>query len=269
MNLTHRESLRSVSLSFATCWNVSPWQQRGSGDTDLPEVQQGMKVLGTPLGHPSFVEAQLTEQRTFLERIPEVEDLQSAWSLLVHSASMRANCLLRVVEQSVVNYAGAHDDGMWRCFCRILRIDVVQEEHFRSAAGMPLVLGGLRLRSAVWLSRSAFWASWADCLPMVLSRHRDVATRFVVNLEGAPDTPSLGAAASAMWSLTGSMGFGPPSWRALAEGARPEKGSVRRGWQHEAASRVDRHFRECCLTGYLHVTEFRCVPRRGQAPVWR
>ena len=66
---------------------------RGSGHTHLPEVQQGVKVLGTPLGHPSFVEAhllKLTEQRTFLERIPEVQDLQSAWSLLFHSASAKA-----------------------------------------------------------------------------------------------------------------------------------------------------------------------------------
>ena len=47
-----------------------------------------------------------------------------------------------------------------------------------------------------------------------------MAVRFVVNLEGAPDTQSLGAAAVAMWSLRGTMGFELPSWRAVAEGAR-------------------------------------------------
>ena len=58
------------------------------------------------------------------------------------------------------------------------------------------------------------------------------------------------------------MGFGPLSWRALVEGARPEpvepenleSGSVRRGWQHEAVSRVDTHFRE-------HVPFDRLLPR--------
>ena len=50
-----------------------------------------------------------------------------------------------------------------------------------AAQWASLVLGGLGLRSAVRLSRSAFWASWADCLPMVFSRQRDVAIRFVVN----------------------------------------------------------------------------------------
>ena len=151
-----------------------------------------MKVLGTPLGHPSCVEAclqkKVRDQQTFLERIPAVQDLQSSWSL-VHCASARSNCFLRVVTpESVANYARLHDDGMWRCFCRMMRIDPTQEEDIRSLAGMPLILGGLRLRSAVQLSRSAFWASWADCLPMVFSRHHEVAVRFLVSLEGAPDT---------------------------------------------------------------------------------
>ena len=235
---------------------------RGSGDTDLLEAQQGMKVLGTPLGHPSYVEAYLQkkvrDQQTFLERIPAVQDLQSSWSLLVHCASARSNYLLRVVTpESVANYARLHDDGMWRCFCRMMRIDPTQEEDIRSMAGMPLILGGLGL----------LWASWADCLPMVFSRHHEVAVRFLVSLEGAPDTQSLGAAAAAMWSLRGTMGFEPPSWRALVEGARPgpvepedlEPGGVRRGWQHEAASHADRHFREHVL--------FDRLPPRDRAQV--
>ena len=56
-------------------------------------------------------------------------------------------------------------------------------------------------------------------------------------------------------TLTGTMGFEPPSWRALADGARPEPqepdefepGISRQGWQHEAASRVERHFRDRVL----------------------
>ena len=46
-------------------------------------------------------------------------------------------------------------------------------------------------------------------------------------------------------TVTGVMGFEPPSWQAVAEVARPEiqppdefePGGVRQGWQHEAASR--------------------------------
>ena len=47
------------------------------------------------------------------------------------------------------------------------------------------------------------------------------------------------------------QGFEPPSWRAFSHGARPQRelderelGITRRGWQHEAASRVEQRFRE-------------------------
>ena len=51
------------------------------------------------------------------------------------------------------------------------------------------------------------------------------------------------------------MGFEPPLWRALADGVRPdsrepedyEPGVSRQGWQHEAASRVERQFRDGVL----------------------
>ena len=72
---------------------------RGSGKTDLPPAQEGITVLGTPLGHPSFVQGHLerkaAEQRTLLERIPLVRDLQSAWVLLLYCATTRANYLLQ------------------------------------------------------------------------------------------------------------------------------------------------------------------------------
>ena len=53
------------------------------GDPELPEVEQGIRLLGTPLGHPIFVEDQLarltTSHRVLLERIHIVSDLQVAW----------------------------------------------------------------------------------------------------------------------------------------------------------------------------------------------
>ena len=70
-------------------------ERRGSGDSDLVPGQQGITVLGTPLGHPLCVEAHLevkaAEQRTSLKRIPMVPELESAWFLLPHCASNRAN----------------------------------------------------------------------------------------------------------------------------------------------------------------------------------
>ena len=183
-------------------------------------------MLGTPLGDAAFVESQLemkvAQQRTLLERIPAVPDLQSAWLLLLRCALARANYLLRVVEpQAVAEYARSHDDGIWQCLCTILHISPDLSPDTRSAANLPLVHGGVGLRSACRVSVAACWASWADCLPMMYARHPHVAERFIVQLEGS-QTPSLGAAAASARALSGSMGFEPPSLRALAEGVRPD-----------------------------------------------
>ena len=137
------------------------------------------------------------------------------------------------------------------CACHILQLNPIDCREFSS---LPLSLGGLGLRSASTLSESAFWASWADCLEMICQRHPEVAGQLVDQLEGFP---VLEAAAAAARSLTGAMGFAPPSWHALAAGARPEpqpeEFEIRSqgGWQHEAASRVDRVFRDVDLFSRL------------------
>ena len=44
----------------------------------------------------------------------------------------------------------------------ILHVDHVQVRSVKDIASLPLVLGGLELRSAERVRVSAFWASWAD-----------------------------------------------------------------------------------------------------------
>ena len=89
-----------------------------------------------------------------------------------------------------------------------------------------------------------------DCLPMIHGRHPHVAAELLEQLEGHPDSPCLQKAATTAPSLVGIMGFEPPSWRAVMAGARPppvqpeEFEPAQRGWQHEAASRVERAHRE-------------------------
>ena len=111
---------------------------------------------------------------------------------------------------------------------------------------------------------AAYWASWADCLPMIQARHPEVANMFLEKLEGWPDTPFLGAAAVSARTLTGTMGFEPPSWRAVPqEPDEFEPGISRQGWQHEAASRVKRHFRDRVLFSHMGPRERALV--RSQA----
>ena len=78
-----------------------------------------------------------------------------------------------------------HDQSLWRCLRRILGVgDFECQDSARSAATLPLALGGLGLRSALRTRSSAFWASWADCLPMVFKRYPDLVADFVDELEG-------------------------------------------------------------------------------------
>ena len=119
---------------------------------DLPEDQQGIKVLGSPLGHPAFIEGflqkKVIEHQTLFDSIPLLPDLQSEWSLLLHCASAKANYLLRVVEpDAVAEFARAHDQGIWKCLCKLLHVDPVQREETSLSGSLPLSLGGLGLRS--------------------------------------------------------------------------------------------------------------------------
>ena len=64
----------------------------------IPTVDMGIKVLGTPIGHQDFVAARL-ESEVMLDEISSINDVQSAWLLLVHCASARACCSLRALRQ--------------------------------------------------------------------------------------------------------------------------------------------------------------------------
>ena len=150
---------------------------------------------------------------------------------------------------SVAPFA-AHDEGLWQC-CRLLDIPPDQHHVTRTMATLPVSLGGLGL-SARRTSRAAYWASWADCRQIL---ERQLCSAGREELEEGVDTPALHAAASCADELTGVMGFAPPSWSDLALGARPppreaedwEPGAQRRGWQHEASSRVERRHRSVTL----------------------
>ena len=71
------------------------------GNPMLPTTQQGLKVLGIPIGHEAFVqrflENKTTEQQVLFQRIPWVNDPQSACLLLLMCGSTRAHCWLRAL----------------------------------------------------------------------------------------------------------------------------------------------------------------------------
>ena len=164
----------------------------GSGGIRVASGSTGDQSPRHPLGHSAFVEAHLSkkaeEQALFLERIPAVPDVQSSWALLLHCAAARANYLLRVVKpEATTSHAQRHNAGLWKCLCEILHVDPESSAELWETASMPLCLGGMGLRDASRVATSAYWASWADSMPMIFQRHPDVATAFVQELEGAPE----------------------------------------------------------------------------------
>ena len=185
-------------------------------------------------------------------------------------ASARANYLLKVVKPaSTRGFAQRHKDGWWKCLCEILHVEADQSAEAKLAASMPLNLGGMGLRDVVRVAVPAYWARWADCMPMIFNRHPNVANLFVHELEGAREG-AVGAAAEARRAVTGVLGFDPPTWEDLAHGACPPPAEPEdmepwsgRGWQHVAASKVEyQHGRSCSLS-WGRATERRLRSQAG------
>ena len=193
---------------------------RGS---EVPTDQQGIKVLGTLVGHDDYVRQLLekvqAKQQVLLDAIPKVPDVQSAWLLLLHCASARAIYQLRVDRPGLVeSFAESHDQGLWRCLCAILEVPVdTCDVVTRATATLLLSLGCLGLRSAERTKVAACWASWADALPMIHARHPTVAALMV------QWSPSMEAASWAATQLEGMASFAVPQQSDLAGGLRSEQ----------------------------------------------
>ena len=145
------------------------------GDPHLPSSQQGLRVLGVPIGHPEFIKEFLVkksrEHATLYDRIPWVNDPQAAYLLLLMSGSTRANFLLRTVRPDLTEeFAIRHDSDEGRCLCTILGTPSAPMDA-QVLASLSFSGGGLGLASAHWVHTAAHFASWADSLMMVRKRH--------------------------------------------------------------------------------------------------
>ena len=160
------------------------------GNPKLPHSQQGIKILGIPVGRKEFVEHELESRANthaeLLEKIPRVKDLQCAWLFLLYCGVSRANFFIRAVSPDhSLHFAQRHEEQIWRCLTTL--IGVVPEaisESARSAATLPLSSGGLGCRSSsVRLRHAAYWASWADSINMIGERHPEVAATILRALD--------------------------------------------------------------------------------------
>ena len=68
---------------------------------DAPDENNGVVILGTPLGRDASVEShgrdRLEKEALLLDNIPKLDDVQCAWLLLSYSTVPRANHMLRML----------------------------------------------------------------------------------------------------------------------------------------------------------------------------
>ena len=150
------------------------------GDTEPATC--GFVALGVPIGHAEFMRrklaARLEEERRLLQELPELPDMQGAWLPLLYCASPRAQHALGTVPPTdSAAYAAEHDRAVWTTLQRLLaEQDAQGREWDGQIAFLPAASGGFGLASA------AYWAAWADALPVMLHRRPEVARRYAQEL---------------------------------------------------------------------------------------
>ena len=220
------------------------------GDPLLPTSQQGVKVLGIPIGHTEYVrkflERKTRKQEVLFHRIPSVNDTQAAFLLLTMCGATRANFWLRAVRpEDTEDYARRHDANVWTCFQEITGIaHAPATAHVLST--LSLAAGGLGLASAVRVRAAAHWASWADSLQMIKQRHPLTARLMVRQLEAHEPVGCFLSVLQCQRQLT-DAGLVIPPWEELANTPperveEPEPSQPKMGWQQRASRKLEDRF---------------------------
>ena len=217
------------------------------GDQSLPPEQQGITVLGAPIGSAEHMQSHLQQtsaQHTpLLQHLPYLDDLQASWLLLLHAASTRSNYLLRMLPPHLTTQFAQQDDAsITACLAQLL-----ETTNFPAAAiaraHLPLTAMGLGLPSAMLHATPAYWASWADALAVLRKQDPTVTDTLLHHLANPSEASSHIAAASQARTDLQDQGWDPPSWDELAAGQAPPhgheevgNGPVQPGCQRQAAT---------------------------------
>ena len=165
--------------------------------------------------------------RRLLQELPLLPDLQCAWLILAMCAAPCADHLLRTLPPDLsASYARGHDDAVWQCLRDLLGEPDDRDPEVAAArrlALLPARLGGLGLQCAERVAPPAYWAAWADALPVLRLRRPEAAARCLAELEAgsASFALCLRAAAAAGAHLTHAGWEGRPEWRTIHDGLRP------------------------------------------------
>ena len=133
---------------------------------------------------------------------------------------------------------------MRRCLSRLLESDIPDPSW--EVANLPFSIGGLGLRKGSRISAAAYWASWADCLHTVQSRHPVLGVQISAALSQGGIGQHMEAAATCRERLL-DVGVEAPLWEDVARGAQrrqnvlddAEPGVLKHGWQFVATQKVE------------------------------
>ena len=216
------------------------------GNPGLPRNSQGLVALGAPVGTQEYkqqhLQQTLTQHTELLQAIPTLDDLQASWLLLLFCASPRCNYHLRMLApEETATFAQDHDTAVAACFTQLLDTGPIPPTSL-AIAHLPLHMGGLGLSSASVLATPAYWASWADTLPVLAQQAPQLTRSFLLQLQQPSSaTPSLHSAIQTAQRLE-QHGWQPPTWNAIVEGEPPpthptshlEGPTFQKGWQRRA-----------------------------------
>ena len=169
--------------------------------------------------------------------------------------------MLRTLAPRIVDeLAEEHDQRIWNDFTSLLNLPSAEEwdaelhkvslVSCQRQAKLPMRLGGCGLRDSKRAAPAAYWAIWADTLPMLVQRHLDVGARLVAQLMRATADVDDDAAALCLCEaeLAGRRcelagWHSRPTWIDLASGTRPPNppadeitlGEWAHGWQYHGS----------------------------------
>ena len=152
-------------------------------------------------------------------------------------------------------YATDHDENVAQCLERVLNMSSGGASDVLRQMRLPVRYGGLGLRCSRRASPYAYWASWADSLPILLARFPRLAGFFMQHLlqlaageSVLPPGSALRDLSDAACQLYSTRFASLPTWQALFAGQLPpsqdnlaaDPGERSRGWQFVAADAVER-----------------------------
>ena len=146
----------------------------------------GVMILETSLGSGEFLsrieDKRRMEEHRLWDSIPWSPDLHCAWQVLIQCAGPRCHHLLRTASPSLTRHRYLADLG-----------SIVGHNPRRSLiATLTMRMEGVGVGSPARMAPEAFWASWADAMPMLEQRLPQIMSDIMSQIAEPIATGCLG-----------------------------------------------------------------------------